>query len=132
MLKFLPLLVSAILLFGVPAGTQEIEVLFPLDAYRPEDRSMAEGILNNATIETNREVTFPADPAVFQFFVDHPDFSAAISRGLDLGEFQVNRDGERYQISHGHDHGFFWVVERHPERVAYLRRGPLSVRSSVC
>jgi hypothetical protein len=123
MLKFLPLLVSAILLFAVPVGTQESGVLFPLDAYRPEDRSMADGILNNATIETNRELTFPADPAVFHFFVDHPDFAAAISQGLDLSEFQVNRDSERYQISHGHDHGFFWVVERQPEWVAYLATG---------
>ncbi len=124
MLKFLlsALLVPAILLLEIPAGTQT-EGIFPLDAYRPEDRSMAEGVLNNVTIETDREVTFPADPAVFHFLVDHPAFAAAVSRGLGLDEFQVDRDGERYHITYGHDHGTFWVAERQPERVAYLATG---------
>ncbi len=66
---------------------------------------------------------FYADPAVFEFLVDHPDFAAAVHRGLGLDEFRVREEGQRYQLTHGYARGTFWVAERQADRVAYLATG---------
>ncbi len=94
-----------------------------LDTYRLDDRQMAEDILDNAAFETDRRTSVRADAAVFEFLVNHPDFTAALDRGCGLGKFQVREEGQRYEVTHGYARGIFWIAERRPDRVAYLGTG---------
>lgn len=116
-------LFGATVLFAAGGAARETTEVPVLDTYRVDDRRMAEEILANAVFETDRRTGVRADAAVFDFVVDHPDFAAAVNRGLGLGEFQVRQEGQRYEVTHGHARGTFWMAERRPDRVAYLATG---------
>jgi len=127
-----PLTCRSILVVALLLGTTLSAALGPaqeatgvpaLDAYHADDRQMAAEILEHTTFEADRRTSFHADAAVFAFLVDHPDFAAAVNRGLGLDRFDVRRDGPRYQTEHGYARGMFWVAERRPDRVAYLASG---------
>ncbi|MBI2882245.1 MAG: hypothetical protein HYY21_11670 [Candidatus Tectomicrobia bacterium] len=117
------LLLAGALLWAAAAFAQEPAKAPSLEGYRPEDRKSAEEILKNATFQTRRRMTFRADVRVFQFFIEHPDFAAAVNRGLGHEKFHVRPEKNHYRISHGYARGIFWPVERKADRVAYLAKG---------
>ncbi|MFQ5692704.1 MAG: hypothetical protein ACE5IM_06645 [Nitrospinota bacterium] len=117
------LAVLAAVLPGPPATAEESAKPPPLAGYRPEDRREAEDILKDVTFKADRRMTFPADEDVLRFLVDHPDFAADVSRGIGHERFRVRREKGRYRITHGYARGIFRVVERRPDRVAYLAAG---------
>lgn len=84
---------------------------------------MAEGILKNTTFQAENRMTFRADPDVLRYFIDHPDFAAAVSRGLGHDTFRVQWEDGRYRVFHGYARGTFWTVERKAGRAVYLARG---------
>lgn len=117
------LLLGGALLWAAAAFAQEPAKAPSLEGYRPEDRESAEEILKNATFQTQRRMTFRADKRVFQFLIDHPDFAAAVSRGLGHEKFHVQPEKNHYRVSHGYARGVFWPVERKADRIAYLAKG---------
>lgn len=117
------MVLGAALLLAARGLAEEAAEISLLGAYQPDDRKMAEEILGHSTFRADRRMRFSADPAVFEFLVDHPDFSATVHRGLGLDEFQVREEGQRFLITHGYARGTFWVAERRADRVAYLATG---------
>lgn len=116
-------LLGAALLSGARGRAEEALDAPNLEAYRPDDRKMAEEVLAGATFEVDRRMSVHADPAVLRFLIDHPDFAAAVSRGLGLDQFRVWREGARYQVTRGFARGTFWVAEERAAAVAYLATG---------
>lgn len=117
------LLLGTMLLLAAGGAARETADIARLDAYRPDDRQMAADILEHATFEADRQTSVRADAAVFAFLVDHPDFAAAVNRGLGLEKFQIRAEGQRYHVTHGYARGTFWAAERDPDHVAYLGTG---------
>ncbi len=92
--------------------------------YAEKDLEWARAITGWPTFQATRNLRFQADQEVFQFLINHPDFAAAVSRGIGHEKFFVTRKEDNlFDIRHGHAKGIFWTVERNPGRAAYLAVG---------
>ena len=94
--------------------------------YAEKDLEWAQAITNRPTFQVTRNLRFQADQEVFRFLHNHPDFAAAVSRGIGHEKIFVTRkEDDLFDIRHGHAKGTFWPVDRNPDRAAYLAVGDL-------
>ena len=92
--------------------------------YAEKDLEWAQAITNRPTFQVTRNLRFQADQEVFRFLHNHPDFAAAVSRGIGHEKIFVTRkEDDLFDIRHGHAKGTFWPVDRNPDRAAYLAVG---------
>ncbi|HBK81286.1 MAG TPA: hypothetical protein DDZ83_16735, partial [Nitrospinae bacterium] len=117
------LFLGALVLLGESAFAAERAIPPSVEGYSPGDREMAAAIVDRPTFQAARKLTFRADPDVFRFLIDQPDFAAAVSRGIGHDRFRILTERGRYRIFHGHARGVLWAAERRPGRAAYLAKG---------
>jgi len=117
------LFLGALVLLGESAFAAERAIPPSVEGYSPGDREMAATIVDRPTFQAARKLPFRADPDVFRFLIDQPDFAAAVSRGIGHDRFRILPERGRYRIFHGHARGVFWAAERRPGRAAYLAKG---------
>lgn len=121
-------IVLGAVLFGTGSALAKAWSPLAVNTDRPDDQWMAREIFDRRTFEADRRLNVRADPAVFDFLVDHPDFAAAVHRGLGLDTFQIREERDRhhvvqYHVVHDYARGTFWIAERRPDRVVYLATG---------
>ena len=126
LIRFILLIV---LLWGAKGGApsvsgQEKSEPPAFAGYAEKDLEWAQAITGWPTLQDARNLRFQADQEVFRFLISHPDFTAALSHGIDHEKIFVTRKEDNlFDIRHGHAKGMFWSVERNPDRAAYLAVG---------
>lgn len=83
----------------------------PLQHLTPDKQRAVQGIVDSSDLFRRMPtLTFEVDPAVYRYFIVHPDVAVSIWRALDVSQYQMQQTGENdYEADSGD--GTIGVIE---------------------
>lgn len=87
--------VGGVLLIAAVAWASVGDGRIPFERIPLPDRARVQDVVDHAVFErTVRGLTFRSHEAVFLYFLEHPDFAAAVARALKVAQYRVDQRSE--------------------------------------